>query len=125
AQAKLKRFGERGQFARGNFRRAGALLDELGVAQIDGALIDLGVSSRQLENSERGFSLQRNGPLDMRMDQSQPLTAAEILNESSREELARIFREFGEEPAAARIAAKIVEQRALKPFARTFDLVRV
>ncbi len=85
-------------------------------------LLDLGVSSRQLENAERGFSFMRNGPLDMRMDPRTSLTAANIVNEYSEEELTRLFRELGEEPAARRIASMIVKMRKTSPFRETLPL---
>jgi 16S rRNA (cytosine1402-N4)-methyltransferase len=105
-----------------NFRRADKVLDELGIATIDGALLDLGVSSRQLENAERGFSIVRNGPLDMRMDLRNEVTAATIVNEYSGEQLTRLFRELGEEPAARRIASLIVKMRKAAPFRETLPL---
>jgi 16S rRNA (cytosine1402-N4)-methyltransferase len=107
-----------------NFRHADSVLDELGIRSIGGALLDLGVSSRQLENAERGFSLIRNGPLDMRMDPQISLTAAAIVNEYSEEELTRIFRELGEEPAARRIATMIVKIRKTSPFRETLPFAR-
>jgi 16S rRNA (cytosine1402-N4)-methyltransferase len=107
-----------------NFRRAASVLDELGVPTIGGALLDLGVSSRQLENAQRGFSFVRNGPLDMRMDPRTKLTAAKILNEYGEEELTRLFRELGEEPAARRIASLIVKMRRTSPFRETLPLAR-
>ena len=105
----LARFGKRLALRQANFRCAISVLDELGIRTIDGALLDIGVSSRQLENSERGFSFMRNGPLDMRMDPRAQLTAAAIVNEYSEEQLTRLFRELGEEPAARRIASLIVK----------------
>ncbi len=107
-----------------NFRSADCVLDELGIRTIGGALLDLGVSSRQLENAERGFSLMRNGPLDMRMDPRTSLTAATIVNDYSEEELTRLFRELGEEPAARRIATMIVKMRKTSPFRETLPLAR-
>src|SRR5205807_4200218 len=92
--------GPRVTLRQANFRDAGKVLDELGIATIGGALLDLGVSSRQLENAGRGFSIMRNGPLDMRMNPSAPRTAADIINCYSEEDLTRIFRKYGEEPAA-------------------------
>src|SRR6266550_538011 len=82
------------------------------------------VSSRQLENAERGFSFMRNGPLDMRMDPRGQLTAATIVNEYSEEQLTRLFRELGEEPAARRIASLIVKMRKTAPFRETLPLAR-
>ena len=87
-------------------------------------LLDLGVSSRQLENADRGFSLMRNGPLDMRMDPRQELTAAEVVNSYTEEDLNRIFRELGEEPAARRIASQIVKMRKETPFRETLALAK-
>src|SRR5437870_10692137 len=120
----LARFGRRVIVRQANFRQAGKVLDELGIRTIGGALLDVGVSSRQLENAERGFSLVRNGPLDMRMDPGTQLTAAQIVNEYGEEELTRLFRELGEEPAARRIASLIVKIRKTSPFRETLPLAR-
>src|SRR2546430_10370905 len=120
----LTRFSERLAVRQANFRCALSLLDELGIRTIGGALLDLGVSSRQLENAERGFSFMRNGPLDMRMDPRGQLTAATIVNEYSEEQLTRLFRELGEEPAARRIASLIVKMRKTAPFRETLPLAR-
>ncbi|HEX4665964.1 MAG TPA: 16S rRNA (cytosine(1402)-N(4))-methyltransferase RsmH [Chthoniobacterales bacterium] len=124
AQARLTSFGRRVTFHRANFRDAGCVLDELGIPQIGGALLDLGLSSRQLENAERGFSLMRNGPLDMRMDPRRELTAAEVVNSYPEEDLIRIFRELGEEPAARRIATQIVKMRKVAPIRETLALAQ-
>ena len=124
AAARLTNFGDRVTLRRANFREAGRVLDELGIAQIGGALLDLGVSSRQLENADRGFSLVRNGPLDMRMDPRRELTAAAVVNNYAEEELTNIFREFGEEPAARRIASQIVKLRKETPFRETLGLAK-
>jgi 16S rRNA (cytosine1402-N4)-methyltransferase len=120
----LARFGERLVLRQANFRCASAVLDELGIRTIAGALLDLGVSSRQLENAERGFSFMRNGPLDMRMDLRGELTAANIVNKYGEEDLTRLFRELGEEPAARRIASLIVKMRKTSPFRETLPLAR-
>ena len=120
----LASFGRRITVRQANFRHAAKVLDELGIRAIGGALLDLGVSSRQLENPERGFSLVRNGPLDMRMDPRNQLTAATIVNEYSAEQLTRLFRELGEEPAARRIASLIVKMRKRFPFRETLPLAR-
>jgi 16S rRNA (cytosine1402-N4)-methyltransferase len=120
----LASFGRRVTVRQANFRHAARVLDELGIGTIGGALLDLGVSSRQLENAERGFSLVRNGPLDMRMDPRTELTAATIVNEYSAEQLTRLFRELGEEPAARRIASLIVKMRNRSPFRETLPLAR-
>src|SRR5438128_3131266 len=113
---RLAHFGRRLIVRQGNFRHAASVLDELGIRSIGGALLDLGVSSRQLENAERGFSFVRNGPLDMRTDPRTTLTAAKIVNEYGEEELTRLFRELGEEPAARRIASLNVKIRTTSPF---------
>jgi 16S rRNA (cytosine1402-N4)-methyltransferase len=119
---RLSEFGSRVTLRQSNFREADKILDELGIAQIGGALLDVGVSSRQLENAERGFSLMRNGPLDMRMDPRRDLTAAEIVNHYSEEELTQLFRDLGEEPAARRIASQLVKLRKIAPFQETLPL---
>jgi 16S rRNA (cytosine1402-N4)-methyltransferase len=121
---RLSHLGRRIIVRQANFRHADCVLDELGIRSIGGALIDLGVSSRQLENAERGFSFMRNGPLDMRMDPRTNLTAATIVNEYGEEELTRLFRELGEEPAARRIASMIVKMRKTSPFRETLPLAR-
>ncbi len=124
ARARLSDFGPRVTLRRANFRDAGRVLDELGIAQIGGAILDLGVSSRQLENADRGFSLMRNGPLDMRMDPRHELTAGEVINNYSEDELIRIFRELGEEPAARRVATQIVKLRKEAPIRETLALAK-
>ena len=104
-----------------NFRNAPAVLRQLGIDGLDGALLDLGVSSHQLDDGERGFSYRMDAPLDMRMSQSGP-TAADLVNTASREELARILREYGEEPYAWAIAGHIVRLRARHPILTTLQL---
>jgi len=121
---RLEHFGRRLIVRQANFRHTAWVLDELGIRTIGGALLDLGVSSRQLENAARGFSFVRNGPLDMRMDPLTNLTAATIVNEYGEEELTRLFRELGEEPAARRIASLIVKMRKSSPFRETLPLAR-
>jgi 16S rRNA (cytosine1402-N4)-methyltransferase len=121
---RLARLGRRIIVRQANFRHTACVLDELGIRTIGGALLDLGVSSRQLENAARGFSLVRNGPLDMRMDPRTQLTAVTIINEYGEEELTRLFRELGEEPAARRIASLIVKMRKTSPFRETLPLAR-
>ena len=121
---RLSTFGERLTLRQCNFRGADEIFDQLGITRIGGALLDLGVSSRQLENADRGFSIMRNGPLDMRMDPRRELTAATIVNTYSEEELTRLFRELGEEPAARRIASQLVKLRKTAPFHETGSLAR-
>ncbi|MEY2525363.1 MAG: rRNA (cytosine1402-N4)-methyltransferase [Verrucomicrobiota bacterium] len=121
----LAHVGARVTLRQANFRHADKVLDELGIATIGGALVDLGVSSRQLENAERGFSIMRNGPLDMRMDPwHQTTTAADIVNNYSEEQLTQLFRDLGEEPASRRIASLIVKTRKETPFRETLALAR-
>lgn len=91
----------------------------------DGVLLDLGVSSPQLDLAERGFSFQAEGPLDMRMDRRDPVTAADIVNTWPEEELANLFRELGEEPASRRIARLIAQRRAVKTFTTTTELAEL
>ncbi|MDP9253931.1 MAG: 16S rRNA (cytosine(1402)-N(4))-methyltransferase RsmH [Verrucomicrobiota bacterium] len=122
AAERLSPFGGRVTLRQCNFREADKILDELEIARIGGALLDLGVSSRQLENAQRGFSIMRNGPLDMRMDPLREVTAATIVNNSSEEELTRLFRDLGEEPAARRIASQLVKLRKTSPFLETLPL---
>jgi 16S rRNA (cytosine1402-N4)-methyltransferase len=121
---KLAEYGGRVTLRQANFRNAGEVLDELGVVGIGGALLDLGVSSRQLENASRGFSVMRQGPLDMRMDPRRELTAATVVNSYSEEDLTHLFRELGEEPAARRIASQLVKLRKTTPFQDTLQLAK-
>ena len=109
----------------GNFHDAKALLSQAGAPPLDGALLDLGVSSPQLDQAERGFSYHEDAPLDMRMDRSQGMTAADLLAEVSEGELTRILREYGEEKWAASIDHFVVERRQTQPLRTTQDLVRV
>jgi 16S rRNA (cytosine1402-N4)-methyltransferase len=124
AREHLAHAGTRVTFRQGNFRHADKILDELGVGKIGGALVDLGVSSRQLENAARGFSFMRNGPLDMRMDPSSATNAAYVVNTYSEEQLTHLLRDLGEEPAARRIATTIVKARKEAPFRETLPLAR-
>ena len=107
-----------------NFRDLGLALNHLKIRKVDGILLDLGVSSAQIDRAERGFSFQKAGPLDMRMDQSSSESAADIVNGASQDELVRIFRLYGEEPAAGRVAAAIVKKRQETPFEDTLSLAR-
>ena len=122
---RFARFSPAPRLVESNFAALGPVLDEAGVHQVDGILLDLGVSSRQLEDGERGFSFMRDGPLDMRMDASNPVTAAELINSASGEELTQIFRTYGEEPAAHRVATAIVRQRALQRIERTVEFAAI
>ncbi len=109
---------------RGNFHDGKALLEKNSAGPLDGILLDLGVSSPQLDIPERGFSYHTDAPLDMRMDQSSGITAAEYLNNADEQELTRVIRDYGEEKWAARIAKIICEHRKEKPLETTFDLVK-
>ena len=108
-----------------NFSQAAAVLRELGWAGVDGILLDLGFSSLQVEDGGRGFSFLRAGPLDMRMDQSDGRSAADIVNACSEEELRRMLQEYGEERAARAIARTILQERAHGPIATTTTLVKI
>jgi len=122
AKEKLSAFGDRFIAVRGSFAMVGEALDQLGIAKVNGALLDIGVSSRQLNAPERGFSFMHDGPLDMRMDPSNPISAADLVNTMSGEQLEKIFRTFGEEPAARKIAAKLTRERLVQPFTTTKQL---
>ena len=125
AGARLAPFGDRVQLVHGNFRDAAAILDRLGIDAVDGMLFDLGVSSPQLDESERGFSYMHDAPLDMRMDATEGLSAWNVVNEWPEGELKRILYEYGEERYAPRIAGAIVRARAQQPIATTMELVDV
>ena len=124
-QAATERLGQYSGFQaiHGNFHDGKALLEEAGAGQLDGVLLDLGVSSPQLDIPERGFSYHADAPLDMRMDRGSGMTAAELLNTADESTLTGIIRDYGEEKWAARIASMICEHRKEKPFETTFDLV--
>jgi len=125
ARLRLAPFGSRVRLYRRNFDEIGAVVAEFGVTGIDGILLDLGVSSHQLDTGERGFSFQKDAPLDMRMDTSSGETAAELVNTLSDHGLTRILREYGEERWAKRIAAFIVEARKKASIETTMQLVDV
>ncbi len=123
ARRNLAEFGGRVEYIHDNFANLPERLVELGIDEIDGLLLDLGLSSYQLDSSARGFSFQGKEPLDMRMDKAQDLTAAQILNTASREELADIFYFYGEERQARRIASFVVQERRKEQFITTDQLV--
>ena len=125
AGERLKPFGERVKLVHGNFRNTAAILDDLGIAGVDGMLFDLGVSSPQLDEADRGFSYMHDAPLDMRMDATDELNAWFIVNCWPEEKLKRILYDYGEERHAPRIAAAILRARAEKPIATTLELVDV
>jgi 16S rRNA (cytosine1402-N4)-methyltransferase len=125
AGARLAPFADRVTFVRTRYDGIAAAMAQAGVDRIDGILFDLGVSSMQLDQVQRGFSYSVDAPLDMRMDPDARLTAAEILNTYDAKELARVLRDFGEERFAGRIADKVVKRRAQRPFETTAELVEL
>lgn len=122
ARARLAGYGSRFTTWEGNFSQLPQIPEIQNGDLADGLLMDLGVSSHQLDSAERGFSFMREGPLDMRMGPSSPRTAADIVNKWPEADIVRILFEFGEESKARRIAGAIVRQRAIKPFVTTLDL---
>ena len=108
-----------------NYKDFDLVLKELGINNISGAVLDLGVSSDQLEAEHRGFSFLKDGPLDMRMSKKQPISAAHVVNKASEHELSRIFRDYGEEKYARKIARAIVQARKVEPLLTTGQLVRI
>jgi len=125
ARERLLSFGDRVRLVHGNFTGLAEALGGFGIKRIDGILLDLGVSSHQLDSAERGFSFQKDAPLDMRMDSSSGATAAELVNTLPAQELERIIRDFGEERWARRIAAFIVNAREETPIETTLHLVDI
>jgi len=125
SKARLAPWAERITFVHGNFRSLGKILDDLGIDRVNGMLFDLGVSSPQLDEAERGFSYMADAPLDMRMDQSAPVTAWTVVNTWPERELVRILRDYGEERYANRIAGNIVRAREKKPVETTLELVDI
>ena len=119
---RLSRFGSRCRRIHGNYADIVTHCEKAGVQEVDGVLLDLGVSSDQLDTAERGFSFMQDGPLDMRMDQSASRTAADVVNGATEQELVTILRDYGEERSARRVAAVIMSRRAEKPFETTADL---
>jgi 16S rRNA (cytosine1402-N4)-methyltransferase len=125
ATERLSVFGECARVVRSNFREVESVCRDLGVSAIDGMLMDLGVSSYQLDTAERGFSYQADAPLDMRMDVRNPLTARAVVNEYSEEALRRILFDYGEERFSSRIAANIIHARERAPIETTGELVEI
>ncbi|HEC2157773.1 16S rRNA (cytosine(1402)-N(4))-methyltransferase [Staphylococcus delphini] len=123
AKEKLQQDLHKVTFVHNNFRNLANILAELNIDKVDGILYDLGVSSPQLDVPERGFSYQHNAKLDMRMDQTQPLSAYEVVNTWSYEALVKIFFRYGEEKFSKQIARKIEARRQQQPIETTFDLV--
>lgn len=119
---RLSVFGERSILVKSNFSMLDEVLKSLGIDRIDGVLMDLGISSYQIDEGERGFSLRYDAELDMRMDRSMPLSAYQVVNEYPQERIKEILYEYGEEKFAPQIARRIVEQRAIAPIRTTFEL---
>ena len=122
ATARLKPYEDKVTIIRDNYRNAVGILKEMGINGVDGILLDLGVSSWQFDNGERGFSYNTDAPLDMRMDTRKALSAATIVNEYPEEEIRRILRDYGEEKFAAQIASNICKSRSVKKIETTFEL---
>ena len=125
ASARLQRFGDAFTAIRGNFFDMKQLLAAHAVSSADGILLDLGVSSHQLDTPERGFSYHEDAPLDMRMDPSAPFSAYDVVNGYGAEELARVIREYGEERYAMRVANAILREREKAPLNSTLQLAQV
>ncbi|HSF58181.1 MAG TPA: 16S rRNA (cytosine(1402)-N(4))-methyltransferase RsmH [Candidatus Binatia bacterium] len=125
ARERLSGFGDRLVLRQANFASAEETLSEVGWGPVDGIILDLGVSSRQLESPERGFSFRGEARLDMRMNQRQSLDAYQIVNTSPVTELERILRQYGEEPKARRIALAIASERRIKKITTNDELVRI
>jgi len=125
ARRNLAAWKEKVTYVQASYRRLSETLQRLGVRDVAGILLDLGMSSAQVESPSRGFSFSRRGPLDMRYDRRQPLTAADIVNRYPEKDLVKIFREFGEEKAAKRIAAAIVRRREEWPLSTTDELAEL
>lgn len=124
SQQRLAQYAEAGQvtFIKSNFRYLQSALAQVGVTKIDGILYDLGVSSPQFDDAQRGFSYKKEAPLDMRMDQDAELTAYQVVNEWSYQQLIKIFFRYGEEKFSKQVARKIEQQRAIAPIETTIEL---
>lgn len=125
AGAKLHAHASKITYVHDDFKNCCTVLDELGIDEVDGILLDLGVSSYQLDNAERGFSYMKDAPLDMRMDQSQFLTAFNVVNEFTVSQLTKILYEYGEEKLAPRIAEKIAAVRDKETISTTLQLAKL
>ncbi len=125
AKKRLAPFGDRVAFAHGNFSEIQSLLKKLNVEKIDGLLLDLGISSLQVDSAERGFSFMRSGPLDMRMDLSQEITAAKLLESLSDRELESIIKDYGEERHYRKIVRAVRKAQAISPISTTLQLSEI
>ena len=122
AAKRLEPFMDRVTIVKGNYENAKQILSDLGIDKVNGILLDLGVSSYQFDNKDRGFSYREDAPLDMRMDRSDVMTACDVVNTYSENELCRILKDYGEEKFAKNIAARIVKNREIAPIRTTFEL---
>ena len=122
ASERLACYGDKAKVVRGNYLDAVSILKGMGITGVDGILLDLGVSSHQFDDAERGFSYRNDAPLDMRMDRRDELSAYNVVNEYSESELFRIIRDYGEDKFAKNIAKHIVRAREKKPIETTFEL---
>lgn len=125
ARDRLKAFRGRVLLMQENFKNIPEIVEEMGLKTVQGIVLDLGVSSHHLDTAKRGFSYQEDGPLDMRMDPGQSLTAAQVINTYSQKDLSRIIADFGEEKWSHRIASFLVQRREEKPLRSTGELVEV
>lgn len=125
SKERLEEFGDRAVIVRSNYVHMKQVLEGLGIHKVDGILLDLGVSSYQLDTIDRGFSYREDAPLDMRMDQSSPLTAKDLVNSYEEDRLCRVIREYGEERFAKSIARNIVKRRQEKEIETTGELVDI
>jgi len=125
AKEKLSQYGEKVTLVKTNFAYLKEVIDEKGIGKVDGVLFDLGVSSPQLDEGERGFSYQYDAPLDMRMDQQGSITAAMVINSWSEQDLANVIYRYGEEKFSRKIAKKIIQHREEKPIETTGELVEI
>ena len=125
ASIRLKDFGEKVTIVRSNYCDMKSRLHELGIDKVDGIMLDLGVSSYQLDTADRGFSYREDAPLDMRMDQRSEMTARDIVNDYSEMDLYRVIRDYGEDKFANNIARHIVRERAKRPIETTGELTEV
>ena len=122
AAKRLEPFKDRVTIVKGNYENTKQILSDLGIDKVNGILLDLGVSSYQFDNKDRGFSYREDAPLDMRMDRSDVMTAYDVVNTYSENELCRILKDYGEEKFAKNIAARIVKNREIAPIRTTFEL---
>ena len=125
ASGRLKIFSDKVTIVNDNYVNIRRILEDLGIEKVDGILLDIGVSSYQIDNPERGFSYMEDAPLDMRMNKSQELSARDVVNGYSKEELARIIRDYGEDGFANNIAKHIVEEREKAPIETTGRLAEI